>query len=188
MARLTKQDWLKKGLQVLSTKGYNSLRLEYLCEQLSVTRGSFYHHFEEMNDYVDKLMEHWEAGSNAIMDSVAKTDVLPLERLNLLQNKVFDISAKEEVVIRAWATFNPTVTKYIRRIDRKRIDFITDLYIEEGIPEHAADATARIEYAMYIGVQNLHFNGSKKETQNLYQDFEYVLIKYGKEKVGRPKS
>lgn len=177
-----------KGLQVLSTKGYGSLRLEYLCEQLSVTRGSFYHHFEDMNEYVDKLMEHWEAGLNAIMDNVAKTDVAPLERLNLLQNKVFDISAKEEVVIRAWATFNPTVTKYIRRIDRKRIDFITELYIEEGFSEHSADTTARIEYAMYIGVQNLHFNGSKRETKNLYQDFEYVLIKYGKHLIGHPQS
>ncbi len=184
MARLTKTDWLKKGLQVLSSKGYTNLRLEYLCEQLEVTRGSFYHHFEDLNDYVDKLMDYWESNSNAIMDGVAESGVTPLERLNLLQKEVFNIPAKLEVVIRAWATFNKTVLKYIRRIDRKRITFIAELYQEHGLSAQAAETTAKIEYATYIGVQNVYFMDPKKEGEEVYHEFERVLIQYGKENIG----
>lgn len=184
MARLTKTDWLKKGLQVLSQKGYNHLRLEYLCEQLGVTRGSFYHHFEDINDYVDKLMEYWEDNSNAIMDQVADSGGTALDRLNRLQQDVFEISAKLEVVVRAWATFNKTVLKYMRRIDRKRIDFITELYLEHGYPERAAETTAKIEYMAYVGAQNLHFMDSKRDSASLYREFERVLIRFGKERIG----
>lgn len=185
MARLNKEDWLKKGLQVLSVKGYNNLRLEYLCEQLSVTRGSFYHHFDDIHDYIDKLMEYWESNSDAIMAGVADSGGEPLERLNELQKNVFDISARLEVVVRAWATFNKTVLKYQRRIDKKRIGFISDLYREAGYPEKSADLTARIEYAAYVGVQNLHFSDAKKEdTAGLFFELERVLIRYGKEKIG----
>lgn len=187
MARLTKTDWLKKGLQVLSQKGYTHLRLEYLCEQLNVTRGSFYHHFEDIGDYTDKLMEHWEANSMQIMDGVAAHEGSPAERLNLLQERVFDISARLEVVVRAWATFNKTVLKYIRRTDRKRIDFITALYLEAGLGEEAAETTAKIEYMAYIGAQNLSFMDSKRDSIAVYGAMERVLLKFGKQKVALPK-
>jgi len=184
MARLTKEDWLKKGLQVLTTKGYTNLRLEYLCEQLEVTRGSFYHHFDDLNDYVDKMMAYWEDNSNHIMDNVAVAPGTPLERLSQLQRDVFNIPARLEVVLRAWATFNKTVLKYIRRIDKKRIGFISELYVEHGYSQESADTTAKIEYATYIGVQNLYFMESRKEAEGLYYEFERVLIQYGKEKIG----
>ncbi|MFT7589667.1 MAG: AcrR family transcriptional regulator [Limisphaerales bacterium] len=188
MARLTKVDWLEKGLNVLSVKGYNNLRLEYLCEQLKVTRGSFYHHFEDIHDYIDKLMEFWEDNSNVIMDGVAKSGGAPLERLNRLQGSVFDISARLEVVVRAWATFNKTVLKYVRRIDKKRIAFISELYVEEGYPAKAADTTARIEYAAYVGIQNLYFTDAKKEdTAGLFRELERVLIRFGKDNIGMGK-
>lgn len=187
MARLTKTDWLKKGLQVLSQKGYNHLRLEYLCDQLSVTRGSFYHHFEDINDYVDKLMEYWEANSIQIMDGVAATGGKPSERLNLLQERVFDISARLEVVVRAWATFNKTVLKYIRRIDRRRIDFMTALYLEDGLSEESAETTAKIEYMAYIGAQNLAFMDNKRDSMAIYAAMERVLLKFKKKNVLMPK-
>jgi AcrR family transcriptional regulator len=187
MARLTKIDWYKKGLQVLSTKGYSNLRLEYLCEQLEVTRGSFYHHFEDLNEFVDKMMEYWEEYSNSIMDGVANSEGSPEDKLNKLQKDVFDISGKLEVIIRAWATFNKTVLKYVRRIDRKRIAFITELHIKQGYAKDTAELTAKLEYATYIGVQNLYFMESKKEAESLYGEFERVLLKLGKEKIGRGK-
>jgi len=184
MARLTKEDWLKKGLQVLTAKGYTNLRLEYLCEQLEVTRGSFYHHFDDLNDYVDKMMAHWEDNSNHIMDNVAASPGAPLERLSQLQRDVFNIPARLEVVLRAWATFNKIVLKYIRRIDRKRIGFIAELYLEHGLSQEAADTTAKIEYATYIGVQNLYFMEARKEAEALYYEFERILIRFGKDKIG----
>lgn len=180
MARLSKEDWLKKGLQVLTTKGYTSLRLEYLCEQLEVTRGSFYHHFKDMDDYVEKLMQYWEENSNSIMKQAELHEGTPLEKLNKLQEGVFKISARLEVVIRAWATFNKTVLKYTRKIDRKRISFVAELYEAHGMSKEVAEITSKIEYATYIGVQNLYFVESKKEAESLYREFEHVMIRFGK--------
>jgi AcrR family transcriptional regulator len=183
MARLKKEDWLSKGLHVLSTKGYNNLRLEYLCEQLEVTRGSFYHHFEDINDYVDKLMAFWESDLNQIMQDVEKQPDGPLERLNVLQKEVFRVSARLEVVIRAWASFNKTVLKYMRRIDRNRTSMIARLYEESGMDAETASKVAQLEYAHYIGVQNLYFTESRKETESLFYLFERILIKFGKHNV-----
>lgn len=180
MARLGTEDWLDMGLRVLAQKGYANLRLEYLCGELQVTRGSFYHHFQDINDYIDQLMAYWEKNSIAIMQKAGETEGSPLDKLNQLQRAVFKIPAKLEVVIRAWATFNPTVLEYIRKIDRRRIKFITGLYEETGVSRQQAETTARIEYATYIGVQNLYFMESPKKAEALYREFEHRMIRSGK--------
>ena len=46
--------------------------------------------------------------------------------------------------------------------------------------KEVAEITSKIEYATYIGVQNLYFVESKKEAESLYREFEHVMIRFGK--------
>ncbi|MFD1730239.1 TetR/AcrR family transcriptional regulator [Deinococcus malanensis] len=45
--RRTRGDWLDAGFALLREEGEHALNLERLCGQMSLTRGSFYHHFGE---------------------------------------------------------------------------------------------------------------------------------------------
>ncbi len=59
MRKIDKSDWFKEGIGILETKGFAFVTIENLCSILHVTKGSFYHHFKNMDGYIEALMEYW---------------------------------------------------------------------------------------------------------------------------------
>ncbi len=60
MKRLDKTAWFKQGFKILKTSGAADLTIENLTKKLNKTKGSFYHHFKNRDDYFEKLLEFWE--------------------------------------------------------------------------------------------------------------------------------
>ena len=58
--RITKKSWLKEGLDVLANLGAEKLTIDTLCIQLGVTKGSFYHHFKNRQNFIESLLAYWE--------------------------------------------------------------------------------------------------------------------------------
>ena len=58
--RLSVEDWLRAGYTPLAEQGVRALKVESLCQQTGVTRGSFYWHFEDMDSYRAALVESWK--------------------------------------------------------------------------------------------------------------------------------
>ncbi len=50
--RFSRVDWLARAMDVLSREGGARLRINDLCQELGVTKGSFYAHFEDRADFV----------------------------------------------------------------------------------------------------------------------------------------
>ena len=61
MPKLSKEDWLEKGFEILSEFNQDKLRIQYLCDRLGVTKGSFYHHFQGIQGYISELLLRMEA-------------------------------------------------------------------------------------------------------------------------------
>jgi AcrR family transcriptional regulator len=81
--RLSVQDWLQAGYTLLAEQGVRALKVERLCQQLGVTRGSFYWHFEDMDGYRAALVESWNTFLEQDRQSLAELDALPpRERLS----------------------------------------------------------------------------------------------------------
>ena len=63
-SRFTKDLWLEKALEDLSQTGGAKFHIEKLAAKLGVTKGSFYWHFESRNDFVDQVLDYWDAHSS----------------------------------------------------------------------------------------------------------------------------
>ena len=57
--RFSRTDWLARAMDVLSRKGGARLRINDLCQELGVTKGSFYAHFEDRADFVRQFVAYW---------------------------------------------------------------------------------------------------------------------------------
>ncbi len=57
--QLTADDWIQAGFAVLADGGPDALRIGRLCEQLDVTKGSFYWHFTDIGEYRRALAGAW---------------------------------------------------------------------------------------------------------------------------------
>src|SRR5262249_53963495 len=80
---LSVQDWLQAGYTLLAEQGARALKVERLCQQAGVTRGSFYWHFEDMDSYRAALVESWNTFLEKDRRSLDELDALPpRERLS----------------------------------------------------------------------------------------------------------
>ena len=55
--RLSVEDWLQAGYTVLAEQGVRALKVDTLCQQTGVTRGSFYWHFADIKSYRAALVD-----------------------------------------------------------------------------------------------------------------------------------
>src|SRR5690349_2839624 len=61
--RLTASDWLQHGLRVLTREGPGALKAAPMAQALNVSRGSFYWHFRDIEDFRARLLQAWEETS-----------------------------------------------------------------------------------------------------------------------------
>ena len=52
---------LDATLKVVRTKGYSATRIEDICAEARLTKGSFFHHFKSKDDLALAAVAHWDA-------------------------------------------------------------------------------------------------------------------------------
>lgn len=176
MARLSKNDWLKEGFKILKEFAQHKIRILYLCERLQVTRGSFYHHFKSINDYIEALMKKWEQEYTLEFIEEANKGNTPFDQLQILNAMIFQNEQTIEASIRSWGFYHEIVGHYLQRVDETRIHYLRDIFVNAGLEEEKALMCAKLEYASLIGIQQLYpkkFDDEVKALCDLYSELHW---------------
>ncbi|HEY5203837.1 MAG TPA: TetR/AcrR family transcriptional regulator [Roseiarcus sp.] len=73
---------LDATLKVVRAKGYSATRIEDVCAEAGLTKGSFFHHFKSKEDLALNAVEYWDATTSALFATAPYHDpVDPLSRL-----------------------------------------------------------------------------------------------------------
>lgn len=150
----SRQTWLDAGLKVLAAEGEPGLTIERLCESTQKTKGSYYHHFRNPEDFTEALLEHWAASftERLICRSAQAPD--PRRRWRALVREVAGLDGGVERAMRRWASRNDTVRRHVREVDKRRITYLAELNRSMGQTTRAVEL-ARIEYAAWLGMEQL---------------------------------
>jgi TetR/AcrR family transcriptional regulator, transcriptional repressor for nem operon len=80
--RSTKQRLLDVGLAMLLEHGYHGLGIQALLDAARTPKGSFYHHFEDKEDFALQVIDQYMRGVHAGLDEcLADKSRPPLERV-----------------------------------------------------------------------------------------------------------
>ena len=63
----TRKKWLEYALEILIKEGNTKLRIDHLVRCMGVTKGSFYWHFKDRDDFILSLVEHWAKVSTQVV-------------------------------------------------------------------------------------------------------------------------
>lgn len=133
--------WFEAADEILATDGYGALKLAPLCKRLGVTTGSFYHSFDNWQDFTDALLANWLHERTQRLAEIASHHPDPIERLKLLITNVSDFNHKAEAAIRVWAGVDERVALIQRKVDEGRyrgaLDALTQLMGPERAPAYA---------------------------------------------------
>ena len=78
----SKRKLLEAALHVIRVKGYTATRVEDICAEAGLTKGSFFHHFESKEDLALAAAEYWNLSTGQLFRSAeyhAMAD--PVDRL-----------------------------------------------------------------------------------------------------------
>ncbi len=149
--RKTAKDWLEAGLQVLGTAGVSGLTLERMTAELGVTKGSFYHHFQNVRDFERQLIAHW---ADQYLSTSAEVPDEPAPRLALLDTimtEAFGPVTEPEVAIRYWAQGDEMVRATVELVDAVRRAFVLGVFRPLAAGEAQAQLMADLLFAVMIG-------------------------------------
>ncbi|MBM9577617.1 TetR/AcrR family transcriptional regulator [Leptospira sp. 201903070] len=165
------EHWILAGLDLLYHKGEESLTIENLCKKIKLTKGSFYHHFKNREDFSQRMLNYWEKHFTDDIIRKAEVESTPEERLKVLRSLTLALPKNTERAIRAWAFRNSKVKKIQERVDSKRISFLKNAYWELSKDRKKADQKAKLAYAIFVGLEMILPSLNEKEIKRLYFSF-----------------
>jgi AcrR family transcriptional regulator len=149
--QLSAQDWLDHGLRTLAEHGFTALKAEPLAKTLGVSRGSFYWHFADIGAYHAAILRHWrEVAAERIIADVeaASREDNPL---SVLLRRTFSSRPALERAMRSWATLDPQARSAVEAMDRRRLDYVENLFERSGVASELARCRAQIFYWTFLG-------------------------------------
>lgn len=173
--RASADDWLRTGLRLLRDGGADSLTVDALCRSLGRTKGSFYHHFVDLDAYQERLFAFWESSST--LGPIAEADLTEVgaKRRQRLYDAVARLELHVERAMQAWALRDPRARDARARVDARRLDYLARIWREEGATATMARSFATIEYAAFLGAIQLYDIGSKDGAREAKRVFAPLL-------------
>jgi AcrR family transcriptional regulator len=146
---LGREDWVREAFDLLAKQGIGAISIDALASRLKITRGSFYHHFENRRDLLIAILEYWfQAWTLEIREGVSSLGLDPRTTLMALINTIRSRGAADyDAAIRAWALNDELAADYVKRADEMRLGFITELFHEVGF--RGADLENRARLFLY---------------------------------------
>ncbi len=166
-----RESWFSAAYEILATDGYGALKLAALCKRLGVTTGSFYHSFDNWQDFTDALLATWLRERTEATVELARQDVDPVKRLRMLAQAAHDLLHRTEAAIRVWAGVDDRVAQVQRKVDEGRYVVVYEAMLAIVGPDDAEAYTVwglstLIGYEMIAG---------EHAREHLLWSFEQVL-------------
>lgn len=86
-----KEIWIKKGYEIFALLGQNGLKVEYLAKEVSISKSSFYHHFADLELFMDELLNYHISQSYLIAEKELNANNLNPELINILVEHKIDL-------------------------------------------------------------------------------------------------
>ena len=169
--RKSKADWFLACAHLISKKGAKKLTIDALCKKNQVTKGSFYHHFKGMDDFIaDYLLYFEQEGTLQIIEAVEQESD-PAAKLRKLIELSTQYPPALERGTRAWAQQDQRVGEVFERVDQQRIAYLKKLWQPLVETDAHAKLRAQTMYALFIGGEHMHPPLSREEHRDVFNHY-----------------
>lgn len=157
---LSADDWTSRALELLTEEGVAAVKINRLCADLGVTKGSFYWRFDDLESLKKAVAARWCDDSRRVLSELSGLATLaPLERLRTMTlGLIDDRTWSVQRALREWARTDEQVAATIAESDRFVFDLVQRAIEELGsTPERAR---LRAGLLVYAGIGFAHGQSS----------------------------
>ena len=154
--RLSYDDWVDGALALLAREGVGAIKIPRLCSELGVTKGSFYWHFNDLQQLMEAMADRWSAVQGDAVRALGAIDSIPVEqRIENMASLLVDQSTWiVEATVREWARSDPKVAGAVQALERKVFDIVKQTMLDIGFDDE--QARLRAGAMVYLGIGLIH--------------------------------
>jgi AcrR family transcriptional regulator len=148
---LQPDDWIRAALARLSDFGVDAVCVEVLARDLNVSKGSFYWHFRDRRDLLDKTLAEWERRE---LDSLALDEdatAAAARWARIVQAAADPGRIQLEASVRSWARRDEQVARHVAAVERKKTAVIANVLEDVGFTRLAAEAWSEVALLLCLG-------------------------------------
>jgi AcrR family transcriptional regulator len=145
-------EWIRAGQDLLREHGARGLKIHALAERRGATTGSFYHHFDSFQAYLDELADYYSTVDPQEVYALV-ADWPPADRLRAL----FEIAQQQDIqpldhAMRMWAATNARAEAAVRKLDQDFLLFLRQLFLDLGLSQDAAQTRAVLAFSANVAI------------------------------------
>ena len=148
---LQPDDWIRAALAKLSAKGVDAVRVEVLARELGVSKGSFYWHFRDRQDLLDKALAAWEQREIDSLDIEAGAGGAATRWARIVQATADPTRIQLEASVRSWARRDEQVARRVASVELKKAALIASVLEDVGFTRAAAEAWSEVALLLCLG-------------------------------------
>jgi AcrR family transcriptional regulator len=177
--KYTREKWLQKSLDAISGKDFGNIIIDNIVKSLGVTKGSFYWHFKDRNDFLERLVTLWDDKYTKIVmhhiDGI-KTEA-PERLLELMLYITRNRLAAYDAAITALAYNEPQISSHVEKVFKSRIEYVANILAEMGYKGVDLEMRSRMIVMFMSQEQNIMGKKSVKEQIKLIRKaYELVCL------------
>jgi AcrR family transcriptional regulator len=175
-ARVTREEWLGKALELFAVRGADGLRVEQLARSLDIAKSGFYCHFKGKDDLLDQLLDYWTTEYTEVITKNTKLLNLPArERLQLSMRMIFELNLTEhDAAIDIWSRRDAGVARTRQRVMNIRLKFFRDAFEELGFTGDDLEMRTRVCAVFQMGERQIL--GSGKASSVKYRNLRLKML------------
>ena len=156
--------FLDVAQRLIQTKGYESMSIQDLLDQLEASKGAFYHYFDSKQALLEAVVERFADGAMASLAPVLNDPDLPaLTKLERVFAGIASLKAEQKdlmlAIIEVWnSDGNAIVREKVRRLSERIMIPLFSAVVKQGLDEgtlhvDSPDDTAKVLVALMLGFQ-----------------------------------
>ncbi len=134
----------------MAAHGVESVRVEVLARDLGVSKGSFYWHFRDRGELLEKVLARWEDGELGWLDAEIGSGAAT-RWANFVKRTSDPERVRTEIALRAWARADERVAARVAVIEKRKTRLIVDVLRDIGFTQPAADSGSEMVLLICLG-------------------------------------
>jgi AcrR family transcriptional regulator len=149
-ASLHRDDWINAAFSRLADLGVEAVRVEVLARDLGVSKGSFYWHFRNRIDLLERMLTSWEDQALRSIDPDENSSAAT-RWARFVQGTADPSRIRVEVAMRAWARRDERVARAVAAVEKRRSAVIANVLRDVGFARPAAEAWSQVALLVCLG-------------------------------------
>jgi AcrR family transcriptional regulator len=160
-------DWIQAALSFLVAHPVDAVRVDVLARHMGVTRGSFYWHFTDRDDLLQRLLQSWRNTTTeqviARFQGHGRDPAGVLRELLHLpaHGRKAAQASSVELAIREWARRDAGARQVLEEVDSQRLNYIGECFRALGHPPDEARHRAFVLYGCIVSDSLLASGGAE---------------------------